>query len=116
MHKLKDIKREIQGQHEQLEFNRYKMNLLRAELAQTVRQALHSRAALATTFAAGLLLGWRAWVRPPQHGGSPLGGRLKFLGQWLALAKSVFWSSLIRTASGYTSDRIAEGLHEYRDQ
>jgi hypothetical protein len=116
MHKLKDIKREIQEQHEQLAFNRYQMNLLRSELAQAVRETLHSRAALAAAFAGGLLLGWRAWVRPPQHGSRPLAGRLKYLSHWLAPVKGALWSGLIRTATSYTGGRIAEGLHEYRDQ
>jgi len=116
MHKLKDIKREIQEQHEQLAFNRYKVNLLRSELAQAVHETLHSRAALVAAFAAGLLLGWQAWVRSPQHGSSPLVGRLKSLGHWLAPVKGALWSGLIRTATSYTGGRIAEGLHEYRDQ
>ena len=116
MHKLKDIKQEIQEQHEQLEFNRYKVNLLRSELTQSVRATLSSKAALVSAFAAGLLVGWRAWVRPPQPGSQPVAGRLKYLGHWLAPFKSALWSGLIRTVTNYTGGRIAEGLHEYRDQ
>jgi hypothetical protein len=116
MPKLKDIEREIQEQHEQLAFNRFKVNLLRSELARSLHETLHSRAALVTAFAAGLLVGWRTWVRPPQSGVSPLAGRLQSLGHWLAPVKGALWSGLIRTVTSYTSGRFAEGLHEYHDR
>lgn len=120
MHKLKDIKREILQQHRQLSFNRRELNLRRKELQETVRQALQSKTVLLSTFAAGLLLGWvsrSARGFPAHRGNAPL---LKGLGRWLSPVKGVLWSGLIKTVTGYTSDKIGDKLggemHEHYDQ
>jgi hypothetical protein len=116
MHKLKDIKQEIQQQHRQLAFNRRELNLRRWELRQTLQQALHSKGLLLGSFASGLLLGW--WGRRPARGSShtPVSKGLKGIGHWFTPIKSVLWSGLIKTASSYTSDKLAEGLYEHHHQ
>ena len=123
MQKLKDIKQEILQQHRQLAFNRRELNLRRKELKETVRQVLQSKTVLLSTFAAGLALGWvsqsaRGFHAHHAHrGNAPL---LKGLGQWLSPVKGVLWSGLIKTVTGYTSDKIGGKftgeLHEHYDK
>lgn len=116
MYRLKNIKQEIMRQHRQLAFNRRELSLHRMEISRKFRRGLHSRGTLLGAFAGGLLLGWLTWSRPSQHGGPPLARGLKTLGRWLVPFKGVLWSGLIKTATGYTADRISGDLHEYRDQ
>lgn len=115
MHKLKDIKQEILQQHRQLAFNRRELNLRRWELRQTLQQGLHSKGLLLGSFAAGLLLGWLG-KRPARGGDAPLFKGMKGLSRWFAPIKGVLLSGLIKTASSYTSDKLAGGLHEYHNQ
>jgi hypothetical protein len=120
MHRLKDIQQEILQQHRQLSFNRRELNLRRKELQQRVRQALQSKTVLVSTFAAGLLLGWASQSArgfQARRGNAPM---MKGLGRWLSPVKGALWSGLIKTVTGYTSDRIGDKLtgelHEHYDQ
>lgn len=115
MPKLKEMKQEIQGQHRQLALSRRELNLRRWELRQQLHEALRSKSTLLSTFAGGLLIGWLARARPAQQAGSPQGKGLKTLGRWLAPVTGVLWSGLIKTATSYTTDRMAGEMHEYRN-
>jgi hypothetical protein len=116
MHRLKDIRQEILQQHRQLSFNRRELNLRRKELQQRLRQALLSKTALVSSFAAGLLLGWvsqSARGFQEHRGNAPL---LKGLSQWLSPVKGVLWSGLIRTVTGYSNGGISGESGEHDDR
>jgi hypothetical protein len=119
MHSLKGIRQEILQQHRQLSFNRRELNLRRGELRQRLHQGLRSRGLLLCTFTAGLMLGWlthSARSLSARHGHTPLFKGLKTAGHWLTPFKGAVWSGLIKTATGYTADKISGELHEHYDQ
>ncbi len=116
MHRVKDIKSEIQQQHRQLAFNQRELNVRRSELRQKLLQVLHSRDLLLGSFAAGLLTGWLARARPLSSSNAPLARGFSAIGRWLTPVKGALWAGLIRTATHYTADRISGDAHEHYDQ